>query len=140
VPSWTWGHLVANVGTSKHAGGDRVSTISLLGCSTSVALAMGPTDSKKNGYGWYTFAVLYTDIHPAHVHQCTNTNYRTHLLPAQHFTVSNTPIQNHPKILFYLTQAVLITQHAHIIRICTFLCAFISSPISDNRYHCRSGT
>jgi len=29
---------------SKQAGGDRASTISLLGCSTSVALATGPAD------------------------------------------------------------------------------------------------
>ena len=43
----TWGHLSANVGTSKHVGGDRVSTISLLGCSTSVALTMGPTDEEE---------------------------------------------------------------------------------------------
>jgi len=28
-------------------GGDRVSTISLLGCSTSVALAMGPTEEEE---------------------------------------------------------------------------------------------
>jgi len=34
------------VGTSKQAGGDTVSTISLLGCSTSVALAAGPTDEE----------------------------------------------------------------------------------------------
>jgi len=34
------------VGTSKQVGGDRVSTISLLGCSTSVALAMGLTDEE----------------------------------------------------------------------------------------------
>jgi len=32
---------------SKEAGGDRVSTISLLGCSTSVALATGPTDEEE---------------------------------------------------------------------------------------------
>ena len=45
---WTWWYLVANVGTSKHAvGGDRVSTISILGCSTSMALAMGPTDEEE---------------------------------------------------------------------------------------------
>jgi len=31
-------------------GGDRVSTISLLGCSTSVALATGPTDKEEGGY------------------------------------------------------------------------------------------
>ena len=30
-------------------GGVRVSTISLLGCSTSVALAMGPTDEEEQG-------------------------------------------------------------------------------------------
>jgi len=44
---WTWGYLAANVGMSKEAGGDRVSTISLLGCSTSVALATGPTDEEE---------------------------------------------------------------------------------------------
>jgi len=34
------------VGKSKQAGGDRVLVISLLGCSTSVALATGPTDEE----------------------------------------------------------------------------------------------
>ena len=43
----TWGHLSANVGTSKHAEGNRVSAISLLGCSTSVALTMGPIDEEE---------------------------------------------------------------------------------------------
>jgi len=39
---------VANVGMFKQAGGgDRVSTISLLGCSTSVTLATGPTDEEE---------------------------------------------------------------------------------------------
>jgi len=40
-----------NVGTGGR--GDRVSTISLLGCSTSVALATGPTDEEEelNDYG-----------------------------------------------------------------------------------------
>jgi hypothetical protein len=39
---------VANVGKSEQVwGGDRVSTISLLGCSTSVALATGPTDEEE---------------------------------------------------------------------------------------------
>ena len=33
---------------SKQAGGDRVSTISLLGYSTCVALAMGPTDEEES--------------------------------------------------------------------------------------------
>jgi hypothetical protein len=33
-------------GNVQTVGGDRVSTISLLGCSTSVALAMGPTDEE----------------------------------------------------------------------------------------------
>jgi len=43
-----WGYLAANVGTSKQVGvGDRVSTISLLGCSTSVALATGPIDEEE---------------------------------------------------------------------------------------------
>ena len=32
------------MGTSKQAVGDRVSTISQLGCSTSMALATGPTE------------------------------------------------------------------------------------------------
>jgi hypothetical protein len=36
-----------NVGTSKHAGGNRVSTISLFGCGTSVALTMDPTDDDE---------------------------------------------------------------------------------------------
>jgi len=35
-------------GNVQTGGGDRVSTISLLGCSTSVALATGPTD--KEGF------------------------------------------------------------------------------------------
>jgi len=34
-------------GNVKTGGGDRVSTISLLGCSTSVALAMGPIDKEE---------------------------------------------------------------------------------------------
>jgi len=42
---------VANVGTSKHAGGNRVSTRSLLGCSTSVELATGPTDEEEEETG-----------------------------------------------------------------------------------------
>jgi len=37
-------------GNVQTAGGDRVSTISLLGCSTSVALAMGPTDEEEEKY------------------------------------------------------------------------------------------
>ena len=35
------------MGTSKQEGEDRVSTISLQGCSTSMALAMGPTDEEE---------------------------------------------------------------------------------------------
>jgi len=42
-----WGYLAANVGMSKQAGGDRVSTISLLDCSTSVALATSPTEEEE---------------------------------------------------------------------------------------------
>ena len=42
-----WGYVVANVGMSKQAVGDRVSTLSLQGCSTSVALTMGPTDEEE---------------------------------------------------------------------------------------------
>ena len=47
VVGGTWGHLSANVGTSKHVGVNGVSTISLLGCSTSVALTTGPTDEEE---------------------------------------------------------------------------------------------
>ena len=36
-----------NVGTSKTGAGDTVSTVSLLGCSTSVALAAGPNDEEE---------------------------------------------------------------------------------------------
>jgi len=42
----TWRYLAANVGTSKQPG-DRVITINLLGCSTSMLLAMGPTDEEE---------------------------------------------------------------------------------------------
>jgi len=42
-----WGYLAANVGTSKQAGGDRVSTISQPGCSTYMALATSPTDEEE---------------------------------------------------------------------------------------------
>jgi len=34
-------------GYVQTGGGDRVSTVSLLGCSTSVALATGPTDEEE---------------------------------------------------------------------------------------------
>jgi len=34
-------------GNVQTGGGDRVNTVSLLGCSTSVALAMGPTDEEE---------------------------------------------------------------------------------------------
>jgi len=34
-------------GNVQTGGGDRVSTISLVGCSTSVALATGPTDKEE---------------------------------------------------------------------------------------------
>ena len=42
----TWGH-VGERGNVETSGGNRVSTISLLGCSTSVALTMGPTDEEE---------------------------------------------------------------------------------------------
>jgi len=46
-----WRYLVVNVGTPKQVGGgDRVSTISLLGYSTSVALATGSTDEEEEEY------------------------------------------------------------------------------------------
>ena len=38
-------------GNVQTDGGDRVSTISLLGCSTSVALAMGPPTEEGGGEG-----------------------------------------------------------------------------------------
>ena len=41
---------MVNVGTPKQVGGDRVSTISLLGYSTSVALATGSTDEEEEEY------------------------------------------------------------------------------------------
>jgi len=56
VPPFATGisRVVVDVGTPggergnvQTGGGDRVSTISLLGCSTSVALAMGPTDEEE---------------------------------------------------------------------------------------------
>jgi len=37
-------------GNVQTGGGDRVSTISLLGCSTSMALSTGPTDKEDNIY------------------------------------------------------------------------------------------
>jgi hypothetical protein len=44
-------------GNVQTGGGDKVSTISLLGCSTSVALAMGPTDEEEEPGVLYKFAV-----------------------------------------------------------------------------------
>ena len=38
-------------GNVQTGGGDRVSTISLLGCSTSVALATGPTEEEEEELG-----------------------------------------------------------------------------------------
>ena len=38
-------------GNVQTGGGDRVSTISLLGCSTSVALATGPTEEEEEDHG-----------------------------------------------------------------------------------------
>jgi len=40
-------------GNVQTDGGDRVSTISLLGCSTDVALATGPTDEEEEEEGWH---------------------------------------------------------------------------------------
>ena len=46
-------------GNIQTGGGGRVSTISLIGCSTSVALAMGPTDEEEDGqpdfYNWQEY-------------------------------------------------------------------------------------
>jgi len=44
--SWTWGVPGGEHGNAQ-MGGFRVSTISLLGCSTSVALAAGPTGEEE---------------------------------------------------------------------------------------------
>jgi len=41
---------VANVGMSKQAGGDRVSTISLLGSNISMALSTVPTDEEEEDH------------------------------------------------------------------------------------------
>jgi len=41
------GASVSERGNVQTCGGNRVSTISLLDCSTSVALAMGPTDEEE---------------------------------------------------------------------------------------------
>ena len=65
VVGGTWGHLSANVGTSKHVGGNKVSTISLLGCGTSVALTTGPTDEEQEEDGCmyrYGIICLHDDI------------------------------------------------------------------------------
>jgi len=54
-------------------GGDRVSTISLIGCSTSMSLATGPTDEEDEGRcigmlltkprAWYVqFMIILTDL------------------------------------------------------------------------------
>ena len=53
----TWGYLAANVGTSRW-GGNRVSTISQPGCSTSVALATGPTEEEEEEEEECSFANL----------------------------------------------------------------------------------
>jgi len=50
-------------GNVQTGGGDRVSTISLLGCSTSVALAMGTTDKEEEGPATLTTAVR-TPLYP----------------------------------------------------------------------------
>ena len=47
-----WEHL-------NTQGGDRVSTISLLGCSTSVALATGPTDEEEHKRGLMMTRLVY---------------------------------------------------------------------------------
>jgi len=41
------GASVGERGNDQTRGGNRVSTISLLGCSTSVALTTGPTDEEE---------------------------------------------------------------------------------------------
>ena len=41
------GAPVGERGNVQTRGGNRVSTVSLLGCSTSVALAMGPADEEE---------------------------------------------------------------------------------------------
>ena len=43
-------------------GGDRVSTISLLGCSTSVALATGPTDEEEEEEGIAEYQIFHSQF------------------------------------------------------------------------------
>ena len=49
------------MGTSNQVGGDRVSTISLLDCSTSVALATGPTDEEENKLEEKEFRIYFNN-------------------------------------------------------------------------------
>jgi hypothetical protein len=44
------GASVGERGNVQTRGGNRVSTISLLGCTTSVALTMGPTDEEEESH------------------------------------------------------------------------------------------
>jgi len=53
VPGGEHGNVQTNVG------GDRVSTISLLGCSTCMSLATGPTDEEEEEE-WHVSVVLCT--------------------------------------------------------------------------------
>jgi len=53
----------------NRGGGDRVSTISLLGCSTSVASATGPTDADD---GW----VIWSEGHAEGTAAHDSSNYR----------------------------------------------------------------
>ena len=64
---------VGERGNVQTRGGNRVGTVSLLGCSTSVALTMGPTDEeeehnwddapKKNGVLFQLFVATYRKAH-----------------------------------------------------------------------------
>ena len=50
------------MGKSKQAAGDTVSTISLLGCSTSVALATGPTDEEEEHICYLYYLPMDDDV------------------------------------------------------------------------------
>jgi len=46
-------------GNVQTGGGDRVSTISLLGCSTSMALATGPTNEEEEVVSFMSLCIFY---------------------------------------------------------------------------------
>ena len=74
-------------GDVQTGGGDRVSTISLLGCSTSVALAMGPTDEEEVFVSWIQILLtvhltiienLICNLHNLHIRHRGSDDTRTY--------------------------------------------------------------